>query len=403
LRAVLDQKPDSGLHTALGLLAGMGFDPQENRSLPHESTAAALAQFRAALACDPSDVMAGLNAAEALAILGHIPDAVAQARATLHVVEQPGTPALAGLDTCHFPPAFDLLRVEWERAAWVNAGQPEAEAAAKRDLLRWRLHGPLAEWTGDLDHYQKAQQARPDLWPSLAALGCALGRSRRPADAAVYLRAALADNPFDAAAAQALFHALGECGDTAARQALADERRTLAAALGQNEPPPPVADVPPAPPAHQEGWLETLSREEFHRRFGSPDTSRALCGYTNALDTDIVLTLLAHARPRRVLEIGTALGHMTANLTEWTPDDALIFTLGTTADLNVPTAPPQRYETPDRQQFGRLAKAFGKSSKVFFITADSLTCDFGRLGPIDFAFIDGAHDSRHVLSDIWSA
>ncbi len=146
-------------------------------------------------------------------------------------------------------------------------------------------------------------------------------------------------------------------------------------------------------------WLETLSQEEFHRRFGSPDTSGALCGFTNAVDTRTVLTLLAHARARRILEIGTAEGHMTANFTQYSDEDAVVFTMGTVADLPASTTAPQRYETPDRQRFGRLANAFGKAAKVFFITADSLSYDFRRLDGIDFAFIDGAHDFRHVLSD----
>jgi hypothetical protein len=48
------------------------------------------------------------------------------------------------LDAGHFPTAFDLFRVEWERAAWKHAGDPAAEARAKRDVLRWRLHALLA-------------------------------------------------------------------------------------------------------------------------------------------------------------------------------------------------------------------------------------------------------------------
>ena len=56
---------------------------------------------------------------------------------------------------------------------------PTAEARAKADLLRWRLHGLLGELTGDLAHYREAALARPDLAPGLAALGCALGRAGR--------------------------------------------------------------------------------------------------------------------------------------------------------------------------------------------------------------------------------
>ena len=36
---------------------------------------------------------------------------------------------------------------------------------------------------------------------------------------------------------------------------------------------------------------------------------------------------------------------------------------------------------------------------MFFITADTMTYDFGRLAPLDFVFIDGGHDFEHVLND----
>ena len=61
--------------------------------------------------------------------------------------------------------------MEWERAAWQNAGDPRAEARAKADLLRWRLHALLAEMTGDLAQHHEAVLARPDLGGTQAALG----------------------------------------------------------------------------------------------------------------------------------------------------------------------------------------------------------------------------------------
>ena len=70
-----------------------------------------------------------------------------------------------------------------------------------------------------------------------------------------------------------------------------------------------------------------MSRTAFAERFGRPDVRGALCGYIREDGTRAVLTLLLHARPNRVLEIGTALGHMTANLTRWTPEDARVFTI----------------------------------------------------------------------------
>src|SRR5262249_6251718 len=122
-------------------------------------------------------------------------------------------------------------------------------------------------------------------------------------------------------------------------------------------------------------------------------------GFTPREDTHVVLTLLAHTQARRILEIGTAEGHMTANLTEWSAEDATIFTLGITDDMTGASRPEQHYEAPPRQVLGRLCGHFGKGDKVFQVTADSLHYDFTRLAPLDFAFIDGAHDLEHVLSD----
>jgi predicted O-methyltransferase YrrM len=74
--------------------------------------------------------------------------------------------------------------------------------------------------------------------------------------------------------------------------------------------------------------VATISQVEFAERFGCPDVRGALCGYTRELDTRLVLTLLVQANPRRVLEIGTAFGHMTANLCRWSGEDARVFTIG---------------------------------------------------------------------------
>jgi glycosyltransferase involved in cell wall biosynthesis len=145
----------------------------------------------------------------------------------------------------------------------------------------------------------------------------------------------------------------------------------------------------------------SMRHAEFARCFGRFDFGGALCGYTPEVDTHAVLTLLAHARPRRVLEIGTALGHMTANFTRWTLDDAQIFSLGTLQETQKTSAGAreQQVEEPGRGEFGRFADQFGKAWKVFFIIADSMVYDFGRLAPLDFVFIDGGHDLEHALND----
>ncbi len=145
--------------------------------------------------------------------------------------------------------------------------------------------------------------------------------------------------------------------------------------------------------------IAALPRAEFARRYGDPDTARALCGYTPPADTHAILTLLAHARPRRVLEIGTAWGHMTANLTEWSPDDARVLSLGLVRGMADAGAPEQGCEAPEPAALGRLAGHFGKAHKAEIVAADSRGLDLAARGPFDFIFVDGGHDLGQALAD----
>jgi glycosyltransferase involved in cell wall biosynthesis len=396
VRALEARPRSAALHNALGV----------TRALAGVRPAALVESFRLAVQADPMHLVAALNLAEALAAVGDRELAGGAARKVLAALDRLSVLAPAVLDAPSYPPGFDILRVEWERAAWENAGKPAAEARAKHGLLRWRAHTLLARMTGDLGHHREAALARPDLPATRAALGCALGAAGRPAEAVPHLRQAVEANPFDRAAARALFQALGDAGDHEGQRSLAADRLPLARAAPGAVPPEPwfaaATASPTAPTAAtspKSGRFQAMTLDEFHRRFDAPDTARAIHLFTPPGDTHIVLTLPAHARPRRVLEVGTAGGHMTANLTEWTPDDATVFSLGVVADLAVPTTAQQRYEDPPRSEFGRFANHFGKVHKVLFATADSLRYDFGRLGPLDFAFLDGAHDRAHVLSD----
>jgi glycosyltransferase involved in cell wall biosynthesis len=144
-----------------------------------------------------------------------------------------------------------------------------------------------------------------------------------------------------------------------------------------------------------------MSRGEFAARFGAPDLDGAICGYTRADDTRAVLTLLVHASPKRVLEIGTALGHTTANFTRWTSDDAQVFTIDLVRGMGRarPGAFEQGVEVPGHAEWGRFANHFGAAHKAFFITADTMTYDFSRIAPLEFVFVDGAHDFEHVVND----
>ncbi len=215
---------------------------------PHDPGRAARA-FQDAWNADPRHVIAGGNLAEVLVKLEQRDHAAEQARRTLAVLDtMDGLPASL-LDAPLLPAGYDLFRVEWERAAWANAGRPADERTAKATLLRWRLHTLLGEVTGELAHYYEAGLLRPDLPATRAALGCALGRANHLAEAAGHLRAAVAGNPFDREAAAALAATLGRLGRTSEQQRLAQARRRLSAAAPGLTPPEPWFAEPAAPPA----------------------------------------------------------------------------------------------------------------------------------------------------------
>ena len=218
LDAALAARPrEAALHHARGLVAGLvaGGDP-DGRDAAGRARRAARG-FRKALQCDPDDAVAGVNLIEALASLGRKDLAVEGARRALALLARGGDLGTRSRDAGRFPPGFDPFRVEWERAAWACAGRPDAEATAKSDLLRWRLHALLADLTGDLSHFHEAALAQPELPPARAALGSALGRAGRAAEAVPHLRRAVAGDPFDKAAARALHQALNDAGDPEGR------------------------------------------------------------------------------------------------------------------------------------------------------------------------------------------
>jgi GT2 family glycosyltransferase/Flp pilus assembly protein TadD len=248
LTLALARHPQSApLHNALGLAVTLAGQEGGRTTAPVAGKAAGY--FQRAVANDPHNAVAALNLIEALVGVSEDKLAAEGARRVLAMVDRGQGLGRDALDAPHFPPGFDHFRVEWERAAWENSGRPAAEARAKRTLLRWRLHALLADLTGDLVHFHEAALARPDLPPTQAALGCALGRAGRPADAAAHLRQAVAGNPFDRGAARALSQALTESGEVEEARRLARDRRLLAQAAPQVVPEeawfieaPPVGD-----------------------------------------------------------------------------------------------------------------------------------------------------------------
>ena len=214
------------LPEALSLATGRAFAPLAAGLLSNDPEQAA-ALFDRALDLDPAHVVVGINRAEVLARFGKKDEAIIQARQALCHLERSHGLSSDVLEAPHSPIGFDLFRVEWERAAWQNPGDGGREDAAKRVLLRSRLHSLLADLTGDLGHYAAAVLARPDLASPQAAFGCALARAERFPEALPYLRTAVENDPFDVSAARAFFQVLGDAGDFAGRAQFALRRQAL--------------------------------------------------------------------------------------------------------------------------------------------------------------------------------
>lgn len=213
----------AALHNAIGVMLGR---QAQGRSSIKAAAEVAAECFRRALTCQPEYLLAGLNLAEALAASGQELAAIEAARRTLEMLQRHAAkPHL--IEGLPWGRSFDLFHVEWERAAFDNAGRPADESRAKHTLLRWRLHTLLAQWTGELTHAYEAAFLRPDLPATRAALGMALLRVNHPSEALDHLRPAVAGNPLDRAAARACFQAMNAVGDGEGRQQLVEDQRCL--------------------------------------------------------------------------------------------------------------------------------------------------------------------------------
>jgi hypothetical protein len=138
-----------------------------------------------ALAAGPRHAVAAASLVEVLATDPARADiAVTGARQVVALLDSPAGPDPASLDAPPLAADLLLLLAEWERAAWENADDPEAEAMAKIRLLRWRLHTLMGRMKdSEPEHFQRAAEQRPDLPGTQAALGCALANAGRVAEA----------------------------------------------------------------------------------------------------------------------------------------------------------------------------------------------------------------------------
>jgi glycosyltransferase involved in cell wall biosynthesis len=192
----------------------------------------------------PSNVLAQLARAEALCANGQRDAAASVVQAAVSALDSnPAVPA-PWMELPLYAPNTPLLRAEWAKAGWSNAGQPAGEVTAKRAIVRWRLNALLADLTGQLSYFHEAAASRPDLPEARAALGCALARAGRVAESIPHLRTAVEAQPFDLAAARAFGHVLGETGATEERARLAADRRLLAKVAPGNVPTEPWFAAP---------------------------------------------------------------------------------------------------------------------------------------------------------------
>src|SRR5262249_61915342 len=123
-----------------------------------------------------------------------------------------------------------------------------AEAADQLALLPCRAWSLLAAQTGQLSAYQAAAAAGPRIAAVRAALGCALARTGRFAEAADHLAVAVESDPFDGTAAAALVAALTDANRPDHAQPLRSDCRRLAKAAPGLVTDPYPRPHPPAPP-----------------------------------------------------------------------------------------------------------------------------------------------------------
>lgn len=225
LSAVLSSTPKSAsLLNSLGLAVARSAD-RDTKSASLEYAAKC---FQSAWQCDPACLMAGLNAVEILALLGHKEQAIQHGQALLELMGDENVSFVNTLEDGHCPAGLDEFRVGWEKASWQNAGCLDAEIAAKRVLLRWRVHTLLGSVTEDIGHFYEAYAAQAHLTVTRVELGRALLRMEKRHLAIHHLRAALEQTPFDGEISQVCINLLGQLGLVAEQGKLIHHQRLLA-------------------------------------------------------------------------------------------------------------------------------------------------------------------------------
>lgn len=207
--------------------------PQAMAALTDQDPPAAVASLRRARACSSRSFSIGADLATELAIIHQRDEAISEASAALREV---AFISQRDIVADFVPPNYGRFHVTWERCGWTNPNEPRLGIQHRLQWAQWRLHSLLADLTGEMCHYHEAVIAMTDQPSARAALGCALARAGRSVEALTHLKEAYERNPFDRAAARALFQLLGDLGDSVSQRRLARDLWQLAAAVPQIAP-----------------------------------------------------------------------------------------------------------------------------------------------------------------------
>ncbi|MGQ9520914.1 MAG: class I SAM-dependent methyltransferase [Candidatus Fervidibacter sp.] len=156
-----------------------------------------------------------------------------------------------------------------------------------------------------------------------------------------------------------------------------------------------------------------LPKVPFSQLFPDIDTTQATLlyplshpGSVSVEELVLLVCLVRHLKPKRLVEIGTAEGRTALNLALHAPPDAEILTLDLPPDA--PSPSPQQ-SGPDYRQMGIsepgvLFRSHPLAHKIRLVLADSTRFDWlPYKGSVDFIFIDGAHDYESVRKDTENA
>ncbi|MFH1836257.1 MAG: class I SAM-dependent methyltransferase [Methanobacteriota archaeon] len=117
----------------------------------------------------------------------------------------------------------------------------------------------------------------------------------------------------------------------------------------------------------------------------------------------VLAAIVAHVKPKNILEIGTYDGNTTLNMALNAPEEARITTVDLPPDWDGKLelhVPDEAVNVTDRMRVGGQYKGTEVERRIVQIFCDSAKIDWDKMPtPFDFAFIDGCHYYDYVVGD----